>query len=202
MNYDYLKYILQLNNTPSKLFSLVGGLPNESVCIENHNNHWGVYYSERGKRNNFTEYDCEDDACNAFLELLLSTNERLNAGRLSIDKNNTYVLKDGWYNKGFIILNIGDDTEDSFANNRIAVTIIPFTSLDGAVRYVEHLGEHDYNVLSFQVSERYIRGILTKALNLGEYSIQNSLFSNHYIVSDYDFKSALSSILRSFGRYR
>ena len=52
MNYDYLKYILQLNNTPSRLFSLVGGLPNECVCIENNNNHWGVYYSERGKKLN------------------------------------------------------------------------------------------------------------------------------------------------------
>lgn len=48
MNKQELEEVLLLNKVPKDLYSLSGGLPNESYCLEKEKNRWHVYYSERG----------------------------------------------------------------------------------------------------------------------------------------------------------
>lgn len=45
------------------MYSLSGGLQNESYCIEQMKGCWAVYYSERGIRANLELFDTEEDAC-------------------------------------------------------------------------------------------------------------------------------------------
>lgn len=43
-----LKELLMVKNVPQDLYSLEGGLPGESYCIEKTEDKWHLYYSERG----------------------------------------------------------------------------------------------------------------------------------------------------------
>ena len=48
---------------------LVGGLPNEKLCIvKTQSEKWEVYYSERGARSGIKLFDSEADACEYFLK--------------------------------------------------------------------------------------------------------------------------------------
>lgn len=58
-----LKEILQNDKIPKDFYSLQGGLPNESYCIEKRGNNWEVYYSERGTKTDLKIFDTEDEAC-------------------------------------------------------------------------------------------------------------------------------------------
>ena len=63
MNIRELKEIFEGQRIPKDLYSLSGGLPNESYCIEQVKGQWAVYYSERGIRSNLELFDTEEDAC-------------------------------------------------------------------------------------------------------------------------------------------
>lgn len=46
---------------------MVGGLPNERLCMVKEN-YWQVYYSERGLKTGLREFQTESEACEYFLE--------------------------------------------------------------------------------------------------------------------------------------
>ena len=53
---------------PEDLYSImIGGLPNEKLCIVK-NDKWEVYYSERGKKTGMKLFETEADACEYFLK--------------------------------------------------------------------------------------------------------------------------------------
>lgn len=49
---------------------LIGGTPNERLCLVNEGNKWQVYYSERGEKNGLKEFMSEDEACEHMLKKL------------------------------------------------------------------------------------------------------------------------------------
>ena len=63
MNLLELEAIFEKEKVPKDLYSLKGGLPNESFCIEKVNNQWAVYYSERGRKSDLKPFDTEEKAC-------------------------------------------------------------------------------------------------------------------------------------------
>lgn len=63
-----LKKIMQNNRVPSDLYSLNGGFPSESYCLNEVNNNWEVYYSERGVKSGIVNFDNESEACEYFLK--------------------------------------------------------------------------------------------------------------------------------------
>lgn len=68
MNKKQLENILLMNEVPKELYSLNGGLPNETYCIEKENERWQVYYSERGIKTNIGYFVNEEDACDCLLK--------------------------------------------------------------------------------------------------------------------------------------
>ena len=48
MSIKELKELLMVKNVPQDLYSLEGGLPSESYCIEKTEDKWHLYYRERG----------------------------------------------------------------------------------------------------------------------------------------------------------
>lgn len=68
MDIEELKKFLISKNVSSDLYSLDGGLPNESYCIEKINDKWHLYYSERGIKSTISFYDNEDDVVCGFLK--------------------------------------------------------------------------------------------------------------------------------------
>lgn len=67
MNRMKLKNILEKVRVPENLYSLYGGLPNESYCLDKQDDKWEVYYSERGSKTDLEIFDTEDVACQYFL---------------------------------------------------------------------------------------------------------------------------------------
>lgn len=63
MDSKELKKILKRERIPKDLYSLKGGLPNESYCLEKNADKWEVYYSERGIRSDLKVFDTEEEAC-------------------------------------------------------------------------------------------------------------------------------------------
>ena len=55
---------------PEDLYSImIGGLPNEKMCIVKEGN-WQVYYSERGNKVGLKLFETETEACEYFLRKL------------------------------------------------------------------------------------------------------------------------------------
>ena len=71
MNRVKLKIILEENKIPRDLYSLSGGLPNESYCINEVDGIWEVYYSERGVKSQLKLFNIEEDACEFLYNKLL-----------------------------------------------------------------------------------------------------------------------------------
>lgn len=67
MTVKELEAFLIENNIPTDIYSLDGGVPNETYCIEKIASGWHVYYSERGKKNIIGKFDNEDAAVRCFL---------------------------------------------------------------------------------------------------------------------------------------
>lgn len=63
MSIGELKAVFESERVPQDLYSLSGGLPNESYCIMQANGQWEVYYSERGVKSSCNFFDTENDAC-------------------------------------------------------------------------------------------------------------------------------------------
>lgn len=68
MTVNELKNKLNEAGVPRDLYSImVGGLPNERLCIVNEEM-WQVYYSERGKKVGQKFFKIEEEACEYFWE--------------------------------------------------------------------------------------------------------------------------------------
>lgn len=68
MNKQELEEVLLLNKVPKDLYSLSGGLPNESYCLEKEKNRWHVYYSERGIKTSVGYFENEEAACECLIK--------------------------------------------------------------------------------------------------------------------------------------
>ncbi len=72
MNIENLRESLDFNGIPSESYSLVGGLPNEALCLSRlSESKWVTYYSERGIKSNLMTHSTEDIACRFFLSMIL-----------------------------------------------------------------------------------------------------------------------------------
>ena len=70
MNITELENKLNMLKISTGLYSImIGGLPNEKLCIV-HEETWQVYYSERGRKTGLKEFKTETEACEYFLEKL------------------------------------------------------------------------------------------------------------------------------------
>lgn len=52
-------------------------LPCASFCLEEINNKWEVYYTERGSKFNIKEFDSETEACEYFYNWILQSNKKI-----------------------------------------------------------------------------------------------------------------------------
>ena len=68
MNKQQLEGVLLSNKVPKDIYSLSGGLPNETYCLEEEKNRWHVYYSERGIKTSVGYFENEEDACECLLK--------------------------------------------------------------------------------------------------------------------------------------
>jgi len=67
MKLNELKTVLENKRVPKQYYSLNGGLPPDSLCIEQaKNGKWFTYYSDRGSRSELIEFETEEEACDYF----------------------------------------------------------------------------------------------------------------------------------------
>lgn len=71
MKKDELHKLLLTSNTPTDLYSLNGGLPNESFCLNKEDDVWEVYYSERGVKSQLKRFESEEEACEYFYKIII-----------------------------------------------------------------------------------------------------------------------------------
>ena len=73
MTVEQLEKELEMMEIPQELYSImVGGLPNEKLCIAKEDK-WQVYYSERGRKSGLillflNLFETESEACEFFLQ--------------------------------------------------------------------------------------------------------------------------------------
>ncbi len=58
--------------TPAHAYSLTGGFPNEAYCLDGSGGGWRVYYSERGNKNSLASFANESEACQFFLNVIIT----------------------------------------------------------------------------------------------------------------------------------
>lgn len=61
------KEIVELKISKDLYSIMIGGLPNEKLCITK-SDKWQVYYSERGHMTGLKEFETEAEACEYFLK--------------------------------------------------------------------------------------------------------------------------------------
>jgi hypothetical protein len=71
MKKDELHQLLLASNAPTDLYSLNGGLPNESFCLNKEDDVWEVYYSERGVKSQLKRFESEEEACEYFYKIII-----------------------------------------------------------------------------------------------------------------------------------
>ncbi|HDR7633544.1 MULTISPECIES: hypothetical protein [Bacillus] len=71
MRKNELEQKLLQEEVPKDLYSLKGGLPNESYCFNEQNGVWKVYYNERGTKSNLKTFNSETEACEYFYTSLI-----------------------------------------------------------------------------------------------------------------------------------
>lgn len=65
-----LRRILDEEGIRRDVYSLDGGLQNDTMCIEEVYGQWFFYYTERGIRSGERKFATEDEACRYLLERL------------------------------------------------------------------------------------------------------------------------------------
>lgn len=70
MNKKELFILLKKKKIDDDIYSLEGGLPNEMYCLEKNEQHWEVYYSERGNKTGLKLFSTEHEACLFFYDLI------------------------------------------------------------------------------------------------------------------------------------
>ncbi len=74
MNTENLKKRLKGLKINEESYSLEGGLPNERYCLDESYGTWSFYYSERGQKTGYVEFDSEKKACEYFLDTIKKDN--------------------------------------------------------------------------------------------------------------------------------
>lgn len=72
MNKVELKRVLDSEGFNPRVYSLDGGLSNDTLCLTHEGGRWGVYYTERGVRFDEQWFDSESAACERLLSELRS----------------------------------------------------------------------------------------------------------------------------------
>ena len=72
MNRTRLRELATSEGIRDDAYSLDGGLPDERYVLENRDDGWCVYYSERGLRSGLQRFDTEAEACEHLFEILLA----------------------------------------------------------------------------------------------------------------------------------
>ena len=75
MTTSELKQILDNERFDPRVYSLDGGMANDTLCLSREGCQWIVYYTERGLRFDDKCFESESDACNHLLSLLRSLPE-------------------------------------------------------------------------------------------------------------------------------
>ena len=75
MNREEVQRTLKDKGISEDMYSLNGGLPNESYCLEKGKDVWEVYYSERGVKTSLRLFDTEDEACQHLLKRVVRMSE-------------------------------------------------------------------------------------------------------------------------------
>jgi len=70
MTVEQLSELLAKFGVPRTVYSLSGGLPDESCCLERTATGWQTYYSERGERTSLKTFSTEANACAYFIVFL------------------------------------------------------------------------------------------------------------------------------------
>lgn len=68
MNKQELKKWLEEENVREENYSLEGGLRNDTICLDEFNGRWKVYYTERGVEYDVRYFHNESDACDYFYQ--------------------------------------------------------------------------------------------------------------------------------------
>ncbi|GAB4029967.1 hypothetical protein [Spirosoma gilvum] len=72
MNKQELALRLAAIPIPQDAYCLHGGLPHEAYCLNQTDDGWEVYYSERGSKTGLTFFSTETDACQYLYHLVRS----------------------------------------------------------------------------------------------------------------------------------
>jgi hypothetical protein len=70
MKRQELKQRLIRRGVPDDMYSLDGGFPNETYCLNRHDRVWEIYYSEKGMKSGIREFVSEEEACEYFYRLI------------------------------------------------------------------------------------------------------------------------------------
>ena len=71
MNINQLKEKLDKAGIKPNRYSFDKEYPNESMCLNNLNGKWEVYYSEKGQKSSLKSFDSESEACDYLYNLLI-----------------------------------------------------------------------------------------------------------------------------------
>ncbi|MBR6880433.1 MAG: hypothetical protein IKN14_05065 [Clostridiales bacterium] len=169
MNIKELSEILDINDYPKRFYSLNGGKPNDSYCIDYSNGFWNVYYSERGEIHIIGHYEKEEDACLKLLErlMLLSIKKRHTCTCI----NNAYlwhplVGKDDMY--CLVLCDIFEPFEEG---NKLLYTfdVLKLTEMKTIINITKEISDSPrYYKTQLTISNRFIREFLSLCLYLGK----------------------------------
>lgn len=76
MTLSDLSAMLVQEGIPNNRYSLKGGLPSDSLCIDKEEK-WIVYYSDRGHRYQLMKFETEDAACRYLYTELIKDKEKM-----------------------------------------------------------------------------------------------------------------------------
>ena len=72
MNRESLRTLLDSEGIDPRAYSLDGGFTSDVYVLEEVKSNWAVFYSERGRRWDESEFSTEGEACEDILERLLN----------------------------------------------------------------------------------------------------------------------------------
>jgi hypothetical protein len=70
MNKEELRQILGREGIREDVYQLEGGLDSEAYTLEKEDEHWSVYYSERGLKSGKVNFPTESEACEHLLAMI------------------------------------------------------------------------------------------------------------------------------------
>jgi hypothetical protein len=72
MSITELSKLFSESGVPADMYSLDGGLPAESYCINKDAGRWEVYYSEHGRKSGLKRFSSENEACEYLSRIVMA----------------------------------------------------------------------------------------------------------------------------------